>query len=182
MISSDVPALHIDTPTCVAPPGKLNVFTAWLLREKVMNPSWIFISISSPARQADPAEWKSQPPPLARPLDDSIAVPIRAIQSNSRGTPQRRPIIISLPGPLEPTLRLIRSYLHERHIQVVAGGESSLEKEIFSGVPQGAKWSPKLWNFDISEMPTVVGPEAIPSNYADDTGLLYVITESNRER
>ena len=41
-------------------------------------------------------------------------------------------------------LRLIRSYLHERHIQVVAGGESSLEKEIFSGVPQGAKWSPKV--------------------------------------
>ena len=78
-------------------------------------------------------------------------------------------------------LRLIRSYLHERHIQVVAGGESSLEKEIFSGVPQGAKWSPKLWNFDISEMPTVVGPEAIPFNYADDTGLLYVITESNRD-
>ena len=40
-------------------------------------------------------------------------------------------------------LRLIRSYLHERRIQVVAGGESSLEEEIFSGVPQGAKWSPK---------------------------------------
>jgi hypothetical protein len=38
-----------------------------------------------------------------------------------------------------------------------------------------------LWNFDISEMPTVVGPEAIPFNYADDTGLLYVITESNRD-
>ena len=75
-------------------------------------------------------------------------------------------------------LRLIRSYLHKRHIQVVAGGESSLEKEIFSGVPQGAKWSPKLWNLDISEMPTVLGPEAIPFNYADDTGLLYVITES----
>ena len=27
----------------------------------------------------------------------------------------------------------------------------------------------------------VLGPEAIPFNYADDTGLLYVITESNRD-
>ena len=38
-----------------------------------------------------------------------------------------------------------------------------------------------LWNFDISEMPTAVGLEAIPFNYADDTGLLYVITESNHD-
>ena len=27
----------------------------------------------------------------------------------------------------------------------------------------------------------MAGPEAIPFNYADDTGLLYVITESNRD-
>ena len=70
-------------------------------------------------------------------------------------------------------LRLIRSHLHERRIPVVTGAESSLEKEIVSGVPQGAY----IWNFEISEMPTV-GPEATPFNYADDTGLLCVITES----
>ena len=29
-------------------------------------------------------------------------------------------------------------------------------------------------------MPTVVSDEAIPFNYADDSGLVYVITESNR--
>jgi hypothetical protein len=78
-------------------------------------------------------------------------------------------------------LRLLEDYLHERHIQVVAGGKSSAKKEIFSGVPQGAKWSPKLWNFDIADMPLVLGAEAVPFNYADDTGLLYVITESNRD-
>ena len=78
-------------------------------------------------------------------------------------------------------LHLIKDYLHERHIQVVAGGKSSSKKEIFSGVPQGAKWSPKLWNFDISEMPSVLSKEAIPFNYADDSGLVYVITESNRD-
>ena len=66
-------------------------------------------------------------------------------------------------------LHLIKDYLHERHIQVVAGGKSSSKKEIFSGVPQGAKWSPKLWNFDISEMPSVLSKEAIPFNYADDS-------------
>ena len=47
-------------------------------------------------------------------------------------------------------------------IQVVAGGKSSAKKEIFSGVPQGAKWSPKLWNFDIADMPLVLGAEAVP--------------------
>ena len=78
-------------------------------------------------------------------------------------------------------LHLIKDYLHERHIQVVAGGKASSKKEIYSGVPQGAKWSPKLWNFDISEMPTVLGEEAIPFNYADDSGLVYVITELNRD-
>ena len=30
-------------------------------------------------------------------------------------------------------------------------------------------------------MPLVLGAEAVPFNYADDTGLLYVITESNRD-
>ena len=78
-------------------------------------------------------------------------------------------------------LWLIEDYLHQRHIQVVTGGKSSTKKEIFSGVPQGAKWSPKLWNFDISEMPAVVSDEAIPFNHADDSGLVYVITESNRD-
>jgi hypothetical protein len=84
-------------------------------------------------------------------------------------------------GMTDRALWLIEDYLHQRHIQVVAGGKSSTKKEIFSGVPQGAKWSPKLWNFDISEMPTVVSDEAIPFNYADDSGLVYVITESNRD-
>ena len=39
-------------------------------------------------------------------------------------------------GTKGKALRLLEDYLHERHIQVVAGGKSSAKKEIFSGVPQ----------------------------------------------
>jgi hypothetical protein len=77
-------------------------------------------------------------------------------------------------------LKLLKNYLDERFIQVVVGGDRSSLQEIFSGVPQGAKWSPALWNFDISEMPEVVGLWAMLICYADDCALWYEITEFNR--
>ena len=49
-------------------------------------------------------------------------------------------------------LKLLYSYLHKRFLKVVHNGEKSSEKEIFSGMPQGATWSPEFWDFDISEM------------------------------
>ena len=55
-------------------------------------------------------------------------------------------------GVTKKALKLLHSYLWKRFVQVVHNGDASLVKEIFSGVPQGAKWSPKLWDFDISEM------------------------------
>jgi hypothetical protein len=64
---------------------------------------------------------------------------------------------------------------------VVAGGDSSEKKEIFSGAPQGAKWSPKLWNFDISEMQFWISDQAMLICYADDCGLWYPITTENRD-
>ena len=53
-------------------------------------------------------------------------------------------------------LRLIEDYLYQRFIQVVCNGKASQQREIFSGVPQGAKLSPPLWDFDISELPSVL--------------------------
>ena len=52
-------------------------------------------------------------------------------------------------------------------------------KEIFSGVPQGARWSPGLWNFDIHDLPDHVLHGELFS-YADDLVLWYEITEENR--
>ena len=46
-------------------------------------------------------------------------------------------------------MRLIKDYLYKRYLVVVLGGKASKAREIFSGVPQGAKWSPKLWDIDI---------------------------------
>ena len=49
-------------------------------------------------------------------------------------------------------LYLFRDYLFNRFIEVVAVGCTSSRKQIFSGVPQGGKWSSTLWDLDISEM------------------------------
>ena len=55
-------------------------------------------------------------------------------------------------GMCRVALKLMKSYLYRRFIQVVACGQASKLKQIFSGVPQGAKWSPVLWDFDICEL------------------------------
>ena len=78
-------------------------------------------------------------------------------------------------------LKLMYSYIKDRFIQVVASGDSSGFEEIFSGAPQGAKWSPKLWNFDISEMQFWTSELATLICYADDCGLWYLITSENPE-
>ena len=76
---------------------------------------------------------------------------------------------------------LLHDYLFERYLQVVASGDASGQFEISSGVPQGAKWSPKLWNFDISEMEHALSEHAMLICYADDSGIWYEITEENRD-
>ena len=77
-------------------------------------------------------------------------------------------------------LRLMKHYLYERFLKVVSRSSSSTRRQIFSGVPQGAKWSPFLWNFDISEMPEAVSDGADVICYADDSGLWYEITKENK--
>ena len=73
-------------------------------------------------------------------------------------------------------LRLIKDYLLNRFIQVVCNGKSSGEREIFFGVPQGAKLSPPIWDFDISELPSIVSDAAELGCYADDMWLWYEVT------
>jgi hypothetical protein len=80
----------------------------------------------------------------------------------------------------ESALGLIKDYLWRRFIRVVNQGKSSAEKEIFSSVPQGGKWSPKFWNFDISEIESALCELACLFCYADDSGLWYEVTHQNR--
>ena len=49
-------------------------------------------------------------------------------------------------------LKLAKDYLHDRFIEVVVGMIRSALKRIFSGVPQGGKFSQNLWDFDISTL------------------------------
>ena len=83
-------------------------------------------------------------------------------------------------GMTGKALKLLRDYLWRRFIQVVHNGDTSELKEIFSGVPQGAKVSPKLWNFGISDMEHFLSFLCMLICYADDCGLWYAITELNR--
>ena len=76
-------------------------------------------------------------------------------------------------------LRLMKSYLNDRFIEVVAGKLRSLLKKIFSGVPQGGKFSQNLWNFDISTLDELDIEGLIA--YADDCGILYEISDNNRD-
>ena len=71
-------------------------------------------------------------------------------------------------------LRLIQNYLSDRFLVVVAGGEQSEQHEISSGVPQGAIWSPKLWNLFVRLLPAEV--RAMVFSYADDTALVRVLS------
>jgi hypothetical protein len=77
-------------------------------------------------------------------------------------------------------LRLMKDYLRDRFIQVVCNGDASSERPIYSGVPQGARWSPLLWDFDISELASVVSSSAELGCYADDMWLWYEIDDHNR--
>ena len=75
---------------------------------------------------------------------------------------------LKLKGMRGKALKLLHSYLWKRFIQVVHNGDILEIKEIFSAVPQGAKWSPKLWDFDISEMKYFLSYLAMLICYADD--------------
>ena len=72
-------------------------------------------------------------------------------------------------------LRWILSYLKGRNMKVRIGREFSCEKEVKSGVPQGAVLSPLLFNVMLADMPTDNWIESYC--YADD--LTFSITGEN---
>jgi hypothetical protein len=76
--------------------------------------------------------------------------------------------------------RLMKSYLYKRFLQVVSNGKASDLKEIFSGVPQGGKWSVDLWNFDVNEIDLAISDDGSLFCYADDNFIWYEVTEENR--
>ena len=84
-------------------------------------------------------------------------------------------------GLEDDALELIKDYLFKRFLRVVRQADQSTRKEIFSGVPQGAVWSPDFWDFDIADIPTVISIEGDDFEYADDCGLWYEIDDDNRD-
>ena len=75
--------------------------------------------------------------------------------------------------------KLFESYLLERSLVVVANGERSEEMEIGSGVPQGAIWSPLLFNLFVREVPDRVR-NALSIFYADDLTLIRSFDDGER--
>jgi hypothetical protein len=76
-------------------------------------------------------------------------------------------------GMRRRALLLFKDYLFNRFIMVVAAGRPSDKKQIFSGVPQGGRWSSTLWGLDISEMCDSLSDLVLPFGYADDVSLWY---------
>ena len=83
-------------------------------------------------------------------------------------------------GMKKRALRLAKSYLYKRFLRVVSKGKASQLKEIFSGVPQGGKWSTDLWNFDVNEIDHAIKDDGDLFCYADDNFIWYEVTEENR--
>jgi len=74
--------------------------------------------------------------------------------------------------------RLFESYLSDRYIKVVTSVDASDLRSISAGVPQGAIWSPLLFNLYIRLFPTVV-KHCLLIGYADDHTLLKIIPQKS---
>ena len=79
-------------------------------------------------------------------------------------------------GFRDKAFRLFQSYLSDRFIRVVTSQDSSDLYSITARVPQGATWSPPLFNLYICQLPTVVKHSLIVG-YADDHTLLKIIPD-----
>ena len=69
----------------------------------------------------------------------------------------------------------LRSYLHDRKIRVVVGGQSSSTHTIKSGVPQGSILGPTLFLLYTNDAEDHLPPETQLAVYADDTTLYNCI-------
>jgi hypothetical protein len=80
-------------------------------------------------------------------------------------------------GVRSKAYKLFESYLSDRSLFVVSNGQKSDPVTIRSGVPQGAIWSPLLFNLFVRNVPQRV-KEATCLFYADDVTLLQIIDRS----
>ena len=69
---------------------------------------------------------------------------------------------------------LFQSYLSDRYLYVVANAQESLQYPIKVGVPQGAVWSPILFNLYVRQLPLQVH-HCLLVTYVDDSTLLKVV-------
>ena len=76
-------------------------------------------------------------------------------------------------------LRLLKSYLSDRFLYVVAMGVASGLKQFYCGVPQGGIWSPKFWNFYIHDMFHHF-KDSLLKGYADDLTVLLKFKQEDR--
>ena len=81
-------------------------------------------------------------------------------------------------GFRDKVISLFESYLSNRFIRVVTPLESSDLHPVTAGVPQGAIWSPLLFNLYIHLLPTVV-EHCMIVGYADDHTLLKIIPDKS---
>ena len=77
-------------------------------------------------------------------------------------------------GCCDKVFRLFQSYLTNRYIKVVTPFDSSDLHPVSAGVPQGAIWSPLLFNLYIRLLPSVPR-HCLVVGYADDHTLLTTI-------
>ena len=71
---------------------------------------------------------------------------------------------------------LFESYLSNRYIRDVTSLDTSHLCCVTTGVPQGAIWSPSLFNLYIRQLPTILKHSMIVG-YADDHSLLKIIPD-----
>jgi len=75
-----------------------------------------------------------------------------------------------LPSPL---YLLIKSYLTDRHFQVLFNSSTSEIAPIKAGVPQGGILSPFLFYIYVADQPTIM-QQTIVADYADDKVILFI--------
>ena len=72
-------------------------------------------------------------------------------------------------------LAWLRSYLHDRNLTVVVGGQSSPLFPIKAGVPQGSLLGPTLFLLYVNDAEQCLAPGSSLAVYADDTTLYALI-------
>ena len=78
-------------------------------------------------------------------------------------------------GCRDKVFYLLKSYLSDRYIRVVTPLDSSDHHSISAGVPQGAIWSPLLFNLYIRLLPRIPKDNLVIDGYADDHTLAIII-------